>query len=319
MGLLAPHFCRLALVLAWAAPTTAPAQTTAEDWSKQASNKYFRDDFAGAIADYTKAIALAPKEGKIYSDRGLAHLGSGNLKAALADFDQALDLDPEDWVTLSDRAKLKRGLDDLDGAAVDYTDLVRMIPDRTGYFARGDIRLSLGQFRAAILDYTRGMDVREREPDPFVARGMARLLRGDAAGALADLDAALKLIDDDDEKAYPLFVRHLVLRRLNRADARADLAAASAKWNPGWPKFIAALLLGEMTEDELFALAADGTPQHVRESQCEAYYYAGMRRLLAGDQAGATRWFEKSVSTRVIEFKEFTWARAELARLAGAK
>lgn len=50
-------------------------------------------DYNSAIADYTKAIEIAPTDADLYTGRAAAHRAAGNLKAALQDLDAALLLD----------------------------------------------------------------------------------------------------------------------------------------------------------------------------------------------------------------------------------
>jgi lipoprotein NlpI len=54
-----------------------------------------KGDFDRAIADYSEAIRLDPKEVLAYKKRGAVYLYSGALPKALADFNQASELDPK--------------------------------------------------------------------------------------------------------------------------------------------------------------------------------------------------------------------------------
>ena len=78
-------------------------------------------------------------------------------------------------------------------------------------------------------------------------------------------------------------------------------------------------MTGALPEKDFLAQAAQGTASRVIEQQCEAYYYVGITRLLAGDTAAAKEFFQKCLATNLTTFFEFFFARAELARLAGPK
>lgn len=52
------------------------------------------------------------------------------------------------------------------------------------------------------------------------------------------------------------------------------------------------------------------TAQH-----CEAWYYAGMKRLLAGDKKTAADYLNKCLGTREKNFDEYILAQAELKSL----
>ena len=61
-----------------------------------------------AIADYSEAVRLSPRNVSYYRDRGRAYLYRGSLQSAQADFKQASDLDAKDpygalWLDLAER------------------------------------------------------------------------------------------------------------------------------------------------------------------------------------------------------------------------
>ncbi|MBI2899966.1 MAG: tetratricopeptide repeat protein, partial [Planctomycetes bacterium] len=49
----------------------------------------------GAIADYTKAIELDPRNGRTYDNRADAKKAKGDLDGAIADYTKAIELDPK--------------------------------------------------------------------------------------------------------------------------------------------------------------------------------------------------------------------------------
>ena len=78
-----------------------------------------RNDLGGAIDDYTVALASQPKDSVLRCRRGWAYLVKGAYQLARSDFDEAIRLDP-------------KGAD--------------------GYSGRGSTLVSLGEYRAAVLD-----------------------------------------------------------------------------------------------------------------------------------------------------------------------
>ena len=52
-----------------------------------------------------------------------------------------------------------------------------------------------------------------------------------------------------------------------------------------------------------------------KEQLCEANYYIGMQRLLAGDPRTAARFFHACLDTGEFDFMEYSGARAELNTL----
>ena len=55
------------------------------------------------------------------------------------------------------------------------------------------------------------------------------------------------------------------------------------------------------------------------ERHCEAYFYAGTKRLIDGDKKTAQDYFEKCVATGLKNFSEYDCAAAELKALKAAK
>ena len=48
---------------------------------------------------------------------------------------------------------------------------------------------------------------------------------------------------------------------------------------------------------------------------CEAWFYAGMKKLLGGDKAAAANYFKKCLATEQKDFTEYLLAEAELKAL----
>ncbi len=83
-----------ALVFALTVPGCAFGQQTAEDFSKRGVAKEKKGDLVGAIADYSKAIELDPKDTIAYFNRGGAKQMKGDLDGAIADYSKAIELNP---------------------------------------------------------------------------------------------------------------------------------------------------------------------------------------------------------------------------------
>jgi tetratricopeptide (TPR) repeat protein len=77
--------------------------------------------FPEAIEDFSKAITLAPKDYAGYSERGAAEVSQNQMEAAIADLNKALELKPDDAQTLRWLASVHRGLKQYDLAVADYT------------------------------------------------------------------------------------------------------------------------------------------------------------------------------------------------------
>jgi lipoprotein NlpI len=78
---------------------------------------------------------------------------------------------------------------------------------------------------------------------------------------------------------------------------------------------VAGHLLGKVPEADLFAAAKSPDPHKERCRLCEAWFYAGMKRLLGGDKAAAAADFQKCLATGEKTFSEYRFAAAELKAL----
>ena len=102
-------------------------------------------DCEKAIADYTEAIRLDPKNAKAYSTLGDVHSVRGDHDKAIADYSQAIRLDPENSETYTKRGGAYLMKDDCDKAIADYTDAIRLDPKNQKAHAQRTAGLILGR------------------------------------------------------------------------------------------------------------------------------------------------------------------------------
>ena len=132
-------------------------------------------------------------------------------------------------------------------------------------------------------------------------------------------DSALKDYRCFCEKApaqanYQRFYIWLILTRKSElAEANQELGAwfGSGKKPRAsrWECAIAAFLLGQMSESDFLNLGRRGGDSG---RQCEAWFYAGMKRLVSGDAATAHEDFKQCLATGRKDFEEYNFAAAEL-------
>jgi tetratricopeptide (TPR) repeat protein/predicted aspartyl protease len=226
-----------------------------------------RDDFARAIADLDKSIALAP-EAKTFVQRGRAHLGAKQPELADADFDEAVKLDPSNFHIRLTRASRHLEAQRFEAARADFDAVLtlRKTDDTTvitvaylyldagravdalpmldrwlaakpagkrppqGLYLRCRARTLLKQdLDKALSDCNEALDAYPRQPDVLEGRALARLRRGELDLALADYDGAIKL---QPQAPSALYARGAArLKKGLKAEGEADLAAAK-KLNP---------------------------------------------------------------------------------------
>ena len=165
---------------------------TAEFYKDRAFAKEAKKDFDGAIADYTKAIKLAPKDPDAYTFRGIAKNHKGDIEGAIADYTSAIEIAnhpyDERWIALaySSRGAAKQEKGDLDGAIADYTEAIphhakddahRDLFLAGDYTSRGIAKQNKGDFDGAIADYTKALTFRPNDPAASKQLSAAKLAK----------------------------------------------------------------------------------------------------------------------------------------------
>ena len=126
---------------------SVPAQRTdsAKKYVKHGLERFSKNDIAGAIADYDRAISIDPRLADAYLNRGKAKRAGGDLDGAIADYEAMAELDVSMAINNRDitQAYLNRGYIrsnhmDLDGALADFDKAIKISPaDPKAYKYRG--------------------------------------------------------------------------------------------------------------------------------------------------------------------------------------
>jgi tetratricopeptide (TPR) repeat protein len=283
--------------------------------------KVERGDSDGAILDFNHALDLDPKMARAYFTRGDAKNAEGNLDGAIADYTQALALNPKIAVAYCNRGLAREAKGDLDGALDDYTQALDLDPTMAvAYDHRGLIEEQKNDLDGAIADSTHALELSPKDPVSYCDRGMARIGKGDLDGALSDLRNFIELAPTDSDADYARLYIWLIETRQNpKAHADQELSDAILNnWNSppeDLASRIAKFLLGHLSESNLVATASSSDPIQDQGQHCKVWYFAGMKRLLAGDKALAIDDFRKALATEKKDFCEYIFAQAELKAL----
>ena len=78
----------------------------------------------------------------------------------------------------------------------------------------------------------------------------------------------------------------------------------------------ASFLLGKTPEADYLDSAHSPDAGTDQSQRCQAWYFAGMKRLLMGDKKGAIDAFQQCVATQQKDLSEFVLAGTELRALA---
>jgi predicted aspartyl protease/tetratricopeptide (TPR) repeat protein len=252
-------------------PTPATADdhpnipTDAAGFALRAAALADRRDYAAAIADLTRAIAMAPADESYVYQRARTELFKGDAQAAATDLDRALAMKPNDPKVLLERAELRirqgakdRARVDLD--LIDHTatpaadERLRLAEDYQSLALDDDALVQFDHWilahpkddslsmamnnrcwlRAltgkdldqALADCNAALKLLPGNPEILDSRGLVRLRRGDFTGAITDYRGSLRMQPDN---AWSLYGRGLAELRLGKtSEGEADIKAAEA-------------------------------------------------------------------------------------------
>jgi predicted aspartyl protease/tetratricopeptide (TPR) repeat protein len=253
------------------APIAPPAVVGADEprdadgFSRRGAVFASQNDLARALADFSRAIELAPREPRYLVQRAQARLQNRQPFLALADLDKAVALDPSNVPALLDRAQLRIARGAREQAVPDLDAAARAVaPTADERLRIGQLYSSAGAFGQAIGEFDLWMRVHTEDrrfpqalngrcwaramtnedlskalddcnhalklvsPNATFldSRGLVRLRMGDWDRAIADYDAALKL---QPKLAWSLYGRGIAKRHKGLVkEGDADIAAATA-------------------------------------------------------------------------------------------
>jgi lipoprotein NlpI len=213
---------------------------------------------------------------------------------------------------------------DLDGAVADYTQALSLDPKiALAYYDRGLIRAQQGDFDGAIADTSQALYLDPKNVQVYYDRGFAKLAKGNLDGAQADMKDFCNADPKDRNADHARLYLWLISKARNaKADADQDLnAALESSWNSSPDDLVsktAAFLLGRINEPDYLAAAVSPDQKTDQGQHCEAWYFAGMKRLLTGDKKGAIDAFHQCIATGQNGYCEYVLARAELQGLEAA-
>ncbi|HEY7061036.1 MAG TPA: tetratricopeptide repeat protein [Chloroflexota bacterium] len=158
-------------------------------------------DWVGALADYERALAVAPRFVDAYGARAKAHVALGENQAAVDDLTTALNIDPKYREGYLARGAARIALGDDQGAVDDFTAALELQKDAATYARRGTARALTGDEQGALDDYGEALKRRD-DPDVYVQRGNLYAAQGDYIAASEDYDRALRVHPTDAAARY---------------------------------------------------------------------------------------------------------------------
>lgn len=163
-------------------------------WCQRGDLRAKKQNYAGAIEDYSAALDKVPNYVWAFRGRGQAYLGQGNAKLALADLSEALRAKPDDFNLTLLRGRANSQAQNYDAAVVDFTQALNS--KTTGSLLPSERAIILSQ------------------------RGFARLKQDRTPDAKADVDEALRIAP---KSAFSLAVSGLIEEQLGHKAEAASL------------------------------------------------------------------------------------------------
>ena len=212
-------------ILSWAQVSAVSNRAKAIELFERGEKALANKEYFKAQAHYTEAIRLDPKYAEAYRARGITREYLGENAKALTDFNIFVDLRPEDSEALFNRAVLRFEAKQYLPARQDFLKLLTMPPSKetgTVYYSQekygnggtqiataqtgrrdhlfnylGQIETHLKRYPQAITYLDSAIRLSPSSAGYYVNRGIARVERGDKAGAAEDYETALRLDPDN--------------------------------------------------------------------------------------------------------------------------
>ncbi len=338
--------CLLGLMLV----AMAPAESDPANHIRLGRTMAAKGDLEGAVIEYNLALEIDPKNIVVYNSRGVVREEKGDHEGAIEDCNRAIEIDPTFAAAYATRAYSKQGKGDNDGAIADATRAIEL-DARNGkaYVVRAAVGELKGDLTESIADYDHAILINPELPSGHMLRAIAKQSGGDYQGAKTDYEAAITLDPNfadayrcrgiinqllgrwdaassdygrfceltRDGQDYPQFFWWVARARLGQTeDANKTLAAYLDKRletaQDGWTLPVGGFLLGRVSEAGLLTATASPDPKRESGQSCEAWYYVGIKKLLAGDRTAAAADFRKCLATGRKTFIEYQFAEAEL-------
>jgi tetratricopeptide (TPR) repeat protein len=181
-----------------------------------------QNDLDGAIADFTDAIRLDPKNATAYDNRGQAFSLKGDYDRAIADFDQAVNIDPGHSSAFNRRGIAWQAKGEVDRAIADFSRAIAVAPRFAGpYFNRAITRQGQGLLDLALADLAEVIRLEPSLARAHYARAEIFMAKHDPDAAIAELDAMIAL--DPDSPVFVYYMRGTArYDRYMRASALID-------------------------------------------------------------------------------------------------
>ena len=188
-----------------------------------------------AIADFTKALEIDPRNAYAYYERGNKWVWKGDYERAISDYTKVVELNPSYADVYYKRGDVWFDEHNLDNAIADFTKGIelgqaiftkgnKMNPRHTDYLKRKVIRvvykrgiawIEKGDPDRAIVDFTKALEMIPRDAWGYFLQGWVWAKKGDHDSAIGDFTKALEI---DPRHAWAYYNRGNVWKKKGNLD-----------------------------------------------------------------------------------------------------
>ena len=291
---------------------TTETPKAVQAWATLGVLRWNKGDFDGALEDFNVVIGLAPNMKEALQYRAAIYIRRFAYRDALQDLNRALDLDPAFTLALASRGECELRLNDLGAARQDYNKALELDPvSAISLQGLGLVALQAQDPKTALAYFNRALQLNVH-PQPFLSRAVAEMALESYHDAILDLSQGERLDPkNQDGPEAMLWVSRALNGDVDGANAELRAYLNERKSTDDWGSKRARFLLDEIDEDHFLRKTARGAGE-----LCEAYFYAGIKRLLAGDKSGAMDLFDTCTRFEIRSFVEDQLARIKMKEFA---
>ena len=170
-------FLGIPILVAVVAASIAVPRLISQNLIRKGDLSFYRFDYQGAIAYYTRAIAWSPELVEAYNKRGYIYEKTGHWDQALLDFDRAVELDPRSGAAYTGRGTANFTLGNLEMAIEDYSAAIQLLPDTAVlYYQRAHVYEAAGKKAEALQDYETFLEL-DTVQDEYIQSNVAERIR----------------------------------------------------------------------------------------------------------------------------------------------
>lgn len=189
-----------------------------DTWFYRAKAKADMKDYAGAEADYKKAISLRNDVAAYYYYRGEMLANQKKYDAALADFEQTILLEPTYTEAINYKGVMLANKGNHEGALSFYDQAIEKRPDYAlAFYNKATSLAALERFTEAEADFSSAIRLQTDYNEAYINRGNVRFMLGKYAEAIADYSKALEQMGTNGDIYYNRAFSYLRLKENEKA------------------------------------------------------------------------------------------------------